>query len=51
MTHLDVERPELNRIIEPSENTFVGGKHGGVFIGLTAEMIERAEAFLDEQLE
>lgn len=49
VTHIDVEHPALNEIIEPNENTFVGGKRGGVFIGLKAEMIERAEAFLRER--
>ena len=43
ITHLDVELPELNKIIKPGENTFVGGKSGGVFIGLKKDMIKRAE--------
>lgn len=46
VTHLDVEHPDLNEIIEPSENSFVGGKDGGVFIGLKTEMIDRAERFV-----
>ncbi len=49
VTHIDVEHPDLNEIIEPGENTFVGGKRGGVFVGLKGEMIERAEAYLAEQ--
>lgn len=49
VTHIDVEHPDLNSIIEPGESTFVGGKEGGVFIGLKEEMIERAEALLDER--
>ena len=48
VTHIDVEHPDLNEIIRPGENTFVGGKEGGVFVGLKREMIERAEAFLEE---
>lgn len=48
VTHIDVEHPDLNAIIKPDENTFVGGKDGGVFIGLKSEMIERAETFVDE---
>ncbi|MBC5793158.1 MAG: hypothetical protein H8Z69_03925 [Nanohaloarchaea archaeon] len=40
--HIDVEYPKLNEIIESGENTFVGGKNGGVFIVLKDEMIERA---------
>lgn len=43
VTHIDVELPELNEIIKPGENSYVGGKEGGVFLGLKKEMIERAE--------
>jgi|TARA_Y100000310_G_C20460570_1_gene705147 hypothetical protein len=43
ITHLDIELPELNKIIKSGENTYVGGKRGGVFIGLKKEMITRAE--------
>lgn len=43
ITHVDIELPELNEIIKPGENTYVGGKKGGVFLGLKKEMIERAE--------
>lgn len=43
VTHIDVELDELNKIIKPGENTYVGAKHGGVFLGLKKEMIERAE--------
>lgn len=46
VTHIDVEHPDLNGIIRPGESTFVGGKRGGVFIGLKGEMIERAEDFV-----
>jgi len=47
--HIDVEHPELNEIIESGENTFVGGKNGGVFIGLKDEMIERARNFVENR--
>lgn len=47
VTHIDVEHPALTEIIEPEENSFVGGKEGGVFIGLKDEMIERAEDYVD----
>lgn len=47
VTHIDVEHPALTEIIEPDENSFVGGKDGGVFIGLKDEMIERADAYVD----
>ena len=43
VTHLDIELPELNKIIKDGESSFVGGKEGGVFIGLKKEMIKRAE--------
>jgi hypothetical protein len=43
ITHIDIELPALNKVIKPGENTYVGGKQGGVFIGLKKEMIERAE--------
>lgn len=47
--HIDVEHPELNEIIEPGENTFVGGKADGVFIGLKDQMIDRAKNWIEEQ--
>ncbi|MBI3333960.1 hypothetical protein HYZ97_00545 [Candidatus Pacearchaeota archaeon] len=43
VTHIDVELPALNNIIKPGESTYVGGKKGGIFIGLKKEMIKRAE--------
>jgi hypothetical protein len=43
VTHLDIELDKLNEIIKPGENSFVGAKKGGVFIGLKKNMIERAE--------
>lgn len=46
--HIDVEHPDLNKVIEPGENSFVGGKNGGVFIGLKNEMIKRAKEFVAE---
>ena len=44
ITHVDIELDELNKIIKPGENTFLGSKQGGVFIGLKKEMIKRAES-------
>lgn len=49
VTHIDVEHPDINEIVESGENTYVGGKEGGVFIGLDDEMLDRAEAYLDER--
>lgn len=51
VTHIDVEHPDLNEIIEPDENTFVGGKEGGVFIGLKDQMLDRAEEYLESRKE
>lgn len=47
--HIDVEHPDLNKIIESGENSFVGGKNGGVFIGLKDQMIERAKDFVENK--
>lgn len=43
ITHIDIELDALNEIIKPGENSYVGGKEGGVFIGLKKNMIQRAE--------
>jgi len=43
VTHIDIELPELNEIIKAGESTYVGGKKGGVFLGLRKDMIIRAE--------
>ena len=43
VTHVDIELDKLNKIIKPGENTYVGGKSGGVFLGLKKDMIKRAE--------
>ncbi len=47
--HIDIESPELNKIIKPGEATYCGGKKGGVFIGLKKEMLKRAERFLKKR--
>jgi hypothetical protein len=46
--HIDIESPILNEIIKPKEVTFVGGKEGGVFIGLKQEMLKRLERVLEK---
>jgi hypothetical protein len=43
VTHVDVELDDLNEIIKPKESSYVGGKSGGIFLGLKREMIDRAE--------
>lgn len=40
--HIDIESPELNKIIKPGEATYCAGKRGGVFIGLKKVMLKRA---------
>lgn len=47
--HIDVEHPELNEIIQSGENSFVGGKDGGFFVGLKDQMIERAKEWVEEK--
>ena len=49
VTHVDIELDELNKIIKPGENSFLGAKEGGVFIGLKKNMIERAEKLIDKK--
>lgn len=43
VTHIDIELGELNKIIKLGENSYVGSKRGGIFIGLKKDMIKRAE--------
>lgn len=45
ITHLDIELDEINKIIKPGENSYVGAKEGGIFIGLKKEQIKRAEKY------
>ena len=45
VTHVDIELDKLNEIIKPGENSYVGAKEGGVFIGLKKEMLERVKKF------
>ena len=47
--HIDIESPELNKIIKDGEATYCAGKHGGVFIGLKKEMIRRAEKYVGKK--
>jgi len=46
ITHIDIEHPEINKIIKPKEATYCAGKEGGCFIGLKKEMLERAKRLL-----
>jgi len=47
--HIDIESPELNKIIKDGEATYCAGKPGGVFIGLKKEMLERAKKLVEEK--
>jgi hypothetical protein len=49
VTHIDIELPELNKIVKPKEASYVQGKEGGMFIGLIKEMIKRAEKILEKK--
>lgn len=46
ITHIDIEHPDINKIIKPKEATFAAGKKGGCFIGLKKVMLERAKKLL-----
>ena len=49
ITHVDIELDELNEIIKDGESTYVGGKRGGIFIGLKKDMMQRAEKKVMEE--
>lgn len=49
VTHLDIELDGMNDIIKPGETSYVGGKDGGIFIGLKKDMIVRAERKVREK--
>lgn len=46
LLHLEVLHPELGHIVLPKEASFAGGIYGGLYVALTPQMAERAEAFL-----
>lgn len=48
ITHIDIESPEISKIIKTKEATYCAGKPGGCFIGLKKDMIKRAEK-IDEE--
>ena len=45
VTHIDIEHPDIGKIIK-EEATFCKGKKGGCFIGLKKNMIKRAEKLI-----
>ena len=49
VVHIDIEHPDINKIIKPGEATYAAGKLGGCFIGLKKEMIKRAEKILSKK--
>ena len=46
ITHIDIEHPDINKILKPKEATYAAGKEGGCFIGLKKEMLKRAEKLI-----
>lgn len=46
LIHIDVEHPDLNEIILAKESSYVGGKAGGIFVGLRPVQAKRAEEFM-----
>lgn len=49
ITHIDIEHPDINKIIKPKEVTYCAGKEGGCFIGLKKEMLERAKKLIEKK--
>jgi hypothetical protein len=49
ITHIDIEHPEINKIIKEGEATYCAGKSGGCFIGLKKEMLERAKKIIEKK--
>jgi len=49
ITHIDIEGPEISKLIKPGEATYCAGKEGGVFIGLKKEMLIRAKKMLGKK--
>ncbi len=49
VTHIDIELDKINDIIKDKESSYVGGKEGGVFIGLKEEMLKRAEKIIKKK--
>ena len=43
VVHIDVEHPDLNKIIKPKEATYCAGKKGGFFVGLKKVMQDRVK--------
>ncbi|UZE94210.1 MAG: hypothetical protein IB618_01395 [Candidatus Pacearchaeota archaeon] len=49
ITHIDIESPEIAKIIKPGEATYCAGKEGGCFIGLKKDMLERAKKLIEKK--
>lgn len=49
ITHIDIESPEIAKIIKPGEATYCAGKPGGCFIGLKKEILARANKILKKK--
>ncbi len=50
LIHIDVDHPDINEFIVPKESSYVGGKDGGLFIGLRLEQAKRATEFLQGRI-
>lgn len=50
VVHVDVDHPDLNAIFLPRESSYVGGRDGGIFVGLRPAQAERAEAYLKQRV-
>ena len=46
VVHLDIDHPDLNAIVLPREASYVGGREGGIYVGLRPQQLERAETYL-----
>lgn len=49
ITHIDIEQPDINKIIKEGEATYCAGKAGGCFIGLKKDMLVRAKKILEKK--
>lgn len=50
IVHLDIDHPDLNEILPPKEACYAGGRDGGIFVGLRAPQVERAEQYLRDRV-
>lgn len=46
--HIDIDHPDLNKIILPKEASYVGGRDGGIFVGLRPTQADRAQSYVKD---